>query len=42
VHRILGLTGKALAIYLAAEVILGILALVGALGFAIYKAAHHH
>ena len=41
-RSILGLTGKALAIYLAAEAILWVLAIVGALGFGIYKAVHHH
>jgi hypothetical protein len=41
-HRILGLTGKALAIYIAAEAILWVLAIAGAIGFGIYKATHHH
>ncbi len=38
----LGLTGKALAIYLALEVALWILLIVGGVCFAIYKALHHH
>jgi hypothetical protein len=42
VHRMLGLTGKALAIYLALEVLLWVLLIVGGLGYAIYKAFHHH
>jgi hypothetical protein len=41
-HRLLGLTGKALAIYLAMEAVLWVLVIVGAIGFGIYKAAHHH
>ena len=41
-HRILGLTGKALAIYLAVEAVLWVLAIAGAIGFGIYKATHHH
>ena len=42
IHRMLGLTGKALAIYLATEIIVSIVAIVAALGYAIYKVVRHH
>lgn len=41
-HQFLGLTGKALAIYLVVETFLWILLVVGALGYGIFKAVHHH
>jgi|KBSMisStandDraft_5_1062788.scaffolds.fasta_scaffold67348_2 hypothetical protein len=42
IHSMLGLTGKALAIYLAVEVLASIVAIVAAFGYAIYKVVHHH
>lgn len=42
VHSMLGLTGKALAIYLALEALLWILLIVAGLAFAFYKIVRHH
>jgi hypothetical protein len=42
VHRMLGLTGKALAIYLAVEASLWVLLIVAGLAFAFYKTVRHH
>jgi hypothetical protein len=42
VHTMLGLTGKALAAYLAVEALLWILLIVAGLAFAFYKTFFHH